>query len=434
MTSSDTNKKPEAGLPISASRLRGLMRYGLAVAAPASVAASHFLVQVFLLAHVQPAEFGTFAFLMVLVQFGYGLSNALISTPYDVGISSGSADDSLKRTITACNFIYSLVFGLGCIAVGFTTSAGSWIFVFAIFGMLAMLRWFGRVFCYASLKPVSAALSDISYAFVLSLAVVILAWTGNFSMMNVCLSFVAASLIGLLFLERRFLHSQFIDCLSAKLGPYRDIWLSQSRWTLLGVVSTESTNNIHSYLITLLAGPAQFAPIGAAALFLRPVNLSMTALTQFERPVMGRAIAAGDLPRAKRIKLRFHLALLSTWCATMVLAGVILVYYPSLIIKPNYNAFEIKLAFVLFAGITLSQLWGMPNSVFLQAARSFKKLSQISVISSIFSICGVLVFLLLLPPVYSLLGILIGQVTMSTQMALTAKKWKPSEPLSQTPV
>ncbi len=426
MTVADSKNETGVAPVQGKSRLHGLQRYALAVVAPSSVSAAHFIVQLLMLAHVQPSDFGTFAFLMVLVQLGYGLSNALISTPYDVNVSRSTADDDMKKTLIACNLIYAVLFGFACLGAGLTLISESWIYLFAVFGGVSMIRWFGRVFCYASQRPTSAALSDLVYSGTLCLAAVAIVWTKQFSMSLVCLAFIAAACLGALCLGSRFLYAQFSSVFSASLSPYRAIWLEQSRWTLIGVVSTETTNNIHSYLVTWFAGPSQFAPISAAALFLRPVMLSITALTQLERPAMGRALAAGNIEGAKKTRFRFHIALLLTWAATMILAIGILMFHPSLIIKPSYNATDIKISLALFSVITLSQIWGAPNNVFLQAARSFKKLSNVSIVSSVFSIVGVLLLLTILPPVYSLIGIVIGQVVMSTQIAFLVKNWKPA--------
>jgi hypothetical protein len=400
-----------------------LFQYGLAVVAPSSASAAHFLVQLVMLSRVGPSEFGAFVFLMVLVQLGYGLSNALVSTPYDVNASQQNPVHETRVVLTAVNAVYALLFTLGCIGAGLMIGAGHWIYLFAVFGGLSMLRWFGRVFCYAHRRPSITAISDLTYAAVLCIAVALMVVTNSFTMEAVSAAFILATIFGTICIGKDFLYEQFIVPFSARPLSYLHIWQDQARWTLVGVVSTETTANAHSYLVTILAGPAQFAPIGAAALFLRPIMLSMTALSQFERPFMGRAISAGDLDGAKRVRRRFHFALALLWIGTIILAAAVFALKPTLIIKPEYNAGDIHIAFALFAFITLLQIWQAPNNVFLQAVRAFKPLSAASVVSCVFSIVGVIVALFLLPPVYSLLGIAIGQMVMSVKLSSLANKW-----------
>jgi hypothetical protein len=95
-------------------RLAGLQRYALAVFAPASTSAAHLVVQLLLLATLTPAEFGAFAFLMIVVQFGFGLSNALVSTPYTVEVSSHAQP---RQDMRAMFLAANAVFALGCASI-----------------------------------------------------------------------------------------------------------------------------------------------------------------------------------------------------------------------------------------------------------------------------------------------------------------------------
>jgi O-antigen/teichoic acid export membrane protein len=397
-------------------RFAALQRYALAVFAPSSVSAAHFVVQLMLLAVLTPAEFGSFAFLMILVQFGFGLSNALVSTPYTVEVSSHVDPHGDRRTMFfTANGLFALLFGLCVYLVGSLIAEGRWTLLFSVFALLAMIRWFGRAHNYAMLRPASSGISDIVYAVSLVAIVAALAWRGTLTLETVALAFVIATLLGCLCLGGDFIVRQFGSW--ASLRAYQEIWQGQSRWTLLGVVTTESTANIHSYLVTLLAGPAAFAPMGAAALFVRPVLLSVSSLSQLEIPILGRAIASGDVGKAAATSRRFLHALLAIWVATAALAYAVITFIPSVIIKPAYSLAEVEVAVLLFLVISLFQVWQGPNSALLQAARHFKPLSKVSVISCAFSIAGALVALLLLPPVYSLLGIAVGQLVMAVLMA-----------------
>lgn len=399
-------------------RIAVLQRYAMAVFAPSSVSAAHLFVQLLLLANLTPAEFGSFAFLMVVLQFGFGLSNALVSTPYTVEVSSHAHHrPDVRAMFFAANSLFSIAFGLCVYFAGSLVGAGHWIPIFAIFALLAMLRWFGRAHNYAMLRPSAAGISDIVYAVTLVAAVAMLAWSGALSMESVALAFVAATLLGCLCLGGDFLVRQLGLGGMMQLSSYRPIWRDQSRWTLLGVVTTESTGNIHSYLVTLFAGPAAFAPIGAAALFVRPVLLSLSSLSQLEIPILGRAIASGDIGKAAATRRRFLNALLAIWVATVALAYAVITFVPSIIIKPAYSLGEVEAAVLLFLVISLFQAWQGPNSALLQAARLFKDLSKASVVSCLFSISGVLIALASLPPVYSLVGIAIGQSVMAVLLA-----------------
>lgn len=409
----------DAGIPIPlTTRFATLQRYALAVFAPSSVSAAHFVVQVMLLATLTPAEFGAFAFLLIVVQFGSGMSNALVATPYTVEVSSHPQPRAdMQSMFFAANTVFTIGFAIAVYCVGSLVGNGLWTHLFALYALLAMLRWFGRAHNYAMLRPAASGISDIVYAVTLLAIVAGLAWTGKLGLDSVALAFIVATLVGCLCLGGEFLARQFSLRGLAQLPAYGQIWKGQSRWTLLGVATTEATGNVHSYLVTLLAGPAAFAPIGAAALFVRPVLLSVTSLMQLEIPILGRALASGDVGKADATRRRFLQALLAIWVATAALAYGVITFVPSLIIKPDYSLGEVEIAVMLFLVTSLFQVWQGPNSALLQAARLFKDLSKVSVIACGFSIAGALLALVWLPPVYSLAGIAVGQLVMAVLLA-----------------
>ncbi|MCX8998433.1 hypothetical protein NOF55_15065 [Rhizobiaceae bacterium BDR2-2] len=404
--------------------VRNLIRYGLSLAAPASVAAAHFLVQLMVLSLAPPAQFGQFVFLMAAIQFGYGLSNALLSTPLTILRAHAPDDTGSAVLLAALNLLFAVAIGVVVLLLGFLTGGtDGWLLPFSVFAVLAMVRWFGRAFNYAEMRPERAAASDILYAVALVAMTGWLYFSGAFDMAMLAAAFVVASLAGLLVLGPAFLQQHRFGS-GLRFSDYGPIWKDQSRWTLLGVVTTEFTSNVHIYLVTLLAGAARFAPMGAASLFLRPVSLSITSLSQLERPAISRQIAAGDIRAALASRRRFHILLLLAWAATAVLAAGVWLYAPGLIVKPDYSVSEIGTAVILYFLIALVLIWQEPNSVTLQAARAFRPLAFASVVSSLFSIAGVLAALAVAPPVYSLLAILAGQVVMALIIAVHARRWR----------
>ncbi|HEX7872155.1 MAG TPA: polysaccharide biosynthesis protein, partial [Sphingobium sp.] len=68
-------------------------RFGLASLSSAIVSVSHLAVQLFSIHHLGTAAIGTLAFLLVIIQFGYSLSNALVSTPYTIAVNQGDDAD-----------------------------------------------------------------------------------------------------------------------------------------------------------------------------------------------------------------------------------------------------------------------------------------------------------------------------------------------------
>jgi hypothetical protein len=363
-----------------------------------------------------------------MVQFGFGLSNALICTPYMVNISKAARSDDFDVPYFTVNIIFSILFGIIVLIGAKAAASGSEAYIYALFAIVAMIRWFGRAYNYAHLQPNRAAYSDIAYAVALTAVIFTLAATGRISTLTAASAFLFAGLLSSLFLGSPFLNTLASRLHLKSLNAYREIWATQARWTLLGVVTTESTANIHSYLVTLFVGPSAFAPISAGALFVRPVLLALSSLTQLEAPVLARTIAKGKFGEADDIRRRFHLTLIALWLGTGLLAWAIITFIPGLIIKPSLSRTDIVTALAFFMAISLAQVWQTPNSAALQAADQFKGLSKVSVVSCLFSIAGVIASLLLLPPVYSLIGIGLGQWVMAVLTARLTSRWRYARP------
>ena len=399
-------------------------RYGLAVIAPASVAAVQLLLQLIVLHQVPANEFGLYAFLTIIVQLGYGISNALICTPFTVLLHRSAEESFDPRSFFTISLAYATLFGLMCLSIGKLFSPDNWIFLFALYGSLAMFRWFGRAYAYSNFKQFGAAGSDIIYAASLLLCMGVLHVVGHLDLLYLSGALLLSTALGLLVIGREFLKQQFLTSPVASLASYKEVWREQSRWALLGVATTEATSNAHSYLVTAVAGPAAFAPLAAAAIFMKPVALAITSLTQLERPAMSKALADGESARANAVRKDFLLALISIWVVVTALTFVLLWLKPGIVAHQGYSLFDLRLAAALLVAIALIQVWQSPNSVFLQAAKEFRMLSTFSVKACLFSLPLVAIAVLVFGPVYSLFGILIGQTIMAIQISRQAKAWR----------
>ena len=179
---------------------------------------------------------------------------------------------------------------------------------------------------------------------------------------------------GLFALGPGFIEKQFREAWTGSFKNYGRIWQEQSRWTLLGVVSSEATSNAHSYAVAFLAGPAAFAPIAAAMLLVKPVLMVITSFTQLERPVMVRHLTSGDPIAALRTVETFRLTAILTWIATIAAGSAVLVWFPRLLFKSSFDLGTVPVAFILWACISLLQSLATPASVLLQAAQWFRRL------------------------------------------------------------
>ena len=413
-------------LPTGPTRRLGSLfgRFGLASLSSAIVSVSHLLVQLFSIHHLETAAIGTLAFLLVIIQFGYGLSNALVSTPYTIAVNQ--EDDADARSFDfffPVNLMLAASQGLICAAIAWATASPAAALLFGLAGMLSLVRWFGRSNAYAHHSPARAARSDLAYAGTILAGLLIAMRTGA-DMSAIGGMLVAASLVGLLPFGLAYLRRHFAMAPGRALGAYRPVWKEQSAWTLVGVLSTEATSNSHSYIVTLLAGPTAFAPVAVGMLFFRPVNVCITALTQLERPRMTRAVAYGDHDAAIRSERVFMAALVMVWLATCVVAAIALYAFPGLILKPTLDHRLVMIAVGLCALLSLVQCVQTPMSVMTQARKAFRPLAAQSMRSCGVGLAAVTLLVLGTAPVFSIGGVVLSQLVMMLGIWHLDRKWR----------
>lgn len=417
-----SQERPAAG---RIQRLGGLFgRFGLASLSSALVSVSHLAVQLFSIHHLGTAAIGTLAFLLVIIQFGYGLSNALVSTPYTIAVNQ--TDDADARAFDfffPMNLMLALSQGVICAIIAWATAGTTAAIVFGLAGTLSLIRWFGRSNAYAHHSPARAARSDLVYAGSIVAGLLIATRTGA-DLAGIGGMLVAASLIGLLPFGLAYLRRHAAMNPVRALSAYRPIWRDQSAWTLVGVLSTEATSNSHSYIVTLMAGPSAFAPVAVGMLFFRPVNVCITALTQLERPRMTRAVAQGDHDAAIKSERVFMAALVCLWVATCTVAAIVLFAFPGLILKPTLDHGLVTTAVALCALLSLIQCVQTPMSVMTQARSAFRPLAAQSLRSCGVGIVSVTSLTLIVAPIFSIAGVVLSQIVMTFGIWQLDRKWR----------
>lgn len=401
-----------------------LGRFGVASLSSAIVSVSHLGVQLFSIHQLNTAAIGILAFLLVIIQFGYGLSNALVSTPYTIAVNQGDdADSKSFDFFFPLNLLLALSQGLLCAGIAWATASPSAAAIFGLAGTLSLVRWFGRSNAYAHHAPARAARSDLAYAGTIVAGLLIATRTGA-DLASIGAMLIAANIAGLTPFGLAYLRRHIAMGPGRALSGYRPVWREQSAWTLVGVLSTEATSNSHSYIVTLLAGPTAFAPVAVGMLFFRPVNVCITALTQLERPRMTRAVASGDHAGAIKSERIFMAALVLLWAATCGVAAVVLFGFPQLILKPTLDHELVAIAVGLCALLSLVQCVQTPMSVMTQARKAFRPLANQSLRSCGVGLVAVTLLTLAVAPIFSIAGVVLSQLVMMLGIWQIDRKWR----------
>lgn len=403
---------PGVGIPHGHWLRAKVMRYVIAAIGPVSAAATQFALSLVMLRLLSPGAFGSFTFLLVASQLSWGIWSALLCAPLPALLATCVDDE--RRThedaLLATNLIGTMIACalFAAVAISLHLSPTSAL-CYAGYGGVALLRWFGRAFFYAQGHQVRIVASDVVYSVtVMATLSIFVALSHGDAQRGGYVALLVGAIAGMIPFGRHFLSRQFRAISFRSLRNYLPIWTGHARWALLGVITTEATANAHVYLITLLKGPAAFAPIAASALLLRPVNVAQNALSDFERPQLASLIARKRPQDIRRSVAVFRFALGSIWLGTIAAAVLVFALDPHVLFPPAYDTHFLVVAASLWAIVAALRLVQIPESTLLQAAGQFRPLAMASLWSSIGSVVMVVILVLAAGTLWSIAGIVIG--------------------------
>lgn len=412
-----------SALSFRANTQRIALRYALSTGGPLCVSAAHFLASLLVLHALPSKDFGIFAFALVVVPLCLSASGALlnVSLPHAAaGQARGGVDVFVKANLVFCAAAAILCGGF---VFGGGASAGV-AAILGVYGGAMCLRWFARALSYACGSAGRVAASDFCYSLLLAGTFVLLWRFGGLTIAHAAIALAVSALAGVGCFGWDYLSRQFFASWRTPFGGYLATWQGVTRWSLLGVVLTEATANAHAYLVTFVAGAQSFALLAVGALFMRPVSLSLFALSDVERPFMAQSIAHGETAKAQRCVREFRAMGAAVWAGTGLLCAGVLLWTPALVLRQSYRAGDVAIVVALWAAIMAVRLVRTPDSVLLQAAGEFRALARTTYLSSAVSVLSTLVLLLAFGPVVSLAGILAGDAVMTAQILAAAHRWR----------
>lgn len=404
-----------------------LARYSLATIGPIGSAGAQFALSLVLLHQLNAAEFGRFSFLLIILQLSWGIWGALFCAPLPALLANRPADghEAVIRCLISANGVGAalafVVFASIALLVGVTPPA---VLLYAACGSLAVLRWYARAQCYATANAYKPVVSDALYAGSLLLGILAMAMAGVESLESVFALLLASTALAMLPFGFGYLGEQFFRNPLRGLGDYGAVWRQHARWSLMGVITTEATANAHVYLVTFVFGPGAYAPLAASALLIRPVQVAMNALSEFERAQMARQIGERRFDLAKSSVRFFRGVLLAIWGVTGIVLIAVLALAPRLVFPPQYDMAMLVAGSALWMAVALVRLLRTPESVLLQAGGAFRPLASASVLSAVASVIAVALLMAMCGALWSIAGILLGEFLFAWRIWQQASRWR----------
>lgn len=398
-------------------------RLMLSVGAQALVSGFHFALNLTLLRLVSPYEYGVFAFAFVLAMFASAINNALISTPLTV--YTPVIDDASERAQQEAMFstlnllLFAVLIAAGMAYATWSELPGTLAIGATVFVAVYSARHYSRSAGYARLRPLITASGDTTYVVSGVLIIIALVLTSDeLAIGHVLLALAAANLCAML-VERARLHGfskrWFVI---AKINNYRYVW-EQSRWALIGSLTTLFLAQAHSVIITSTNGPNAYAPLAAGFVLFGPVRVALLTWQNMVKPEL-----AVDLSKSRQLAVRTQIKNTSIlMIAAVVALGLCLwLGWPwiyKFLYAEQYADQPMALIVGLWSIITVFGASYNAPAAALQAMRDFRVLAMASIYGAIISGVLVSLTLYLYKPETTLLGILAAEVFMSFFLTYT---------------
>ena len=411
-------------------RLAGKARspYFRAVAAQGLVSGFHFALNLALLRLVVPHEYGLFAFAFVLAMFASAINNALIATPLTVWTpivadpDERAAQESMFGALNVALTLALALAGLAWSLLDTDAATGSALGTTAFVALYAA-RHYSRSAGYARLRPLVTAAGDVTYVVVGGALIGALALARSVPI-GAVLALLAGANVAAMLVEHVGLHRRAPRLRlpsRARLATYADIW-TQSRWALVGSLTTLFLAQAHGVIVVWADGPGAFAPLAAGLVLFGPMRIALTTWQNMVKPELAVALHEG---RLAEVRARLRRANLAMGLAVLAAGALLALAWPwvhAFLYERRYADAPMGLIVSISCAITLcGALYNVPSAA-LQALRDFRRLAMASLWGAMLSGVGVGALLWVTAPEYTLLGVLCAETFMVAYLARTLSR------------
>lgn len=353
-----------------------------------SLAVANLVFSLLLLRYGSAEEFGSFAMLQISQGLAFGVSNALLGAPLLLFLKHPVHTDAGLQGFFAANVILiipcALIQGAIALSLGLFLPETFWAMMMLCFGVM---RWFGRHYCLST-HPQSTVCSDLLTALLMLAGATLLWWKEAVTLVSTLQICTVSQGLGVLALGKRHFTLLMRSTLTHQWRHVRVGVKRQGRPALLGALSLEATANGHSYLISLIAGPAAFAPIAAAALLFRPTLVLQGAMAMYERPVLVRGIFQSAAADVYLSFTQLRQWALFSWLANLLLVALLMLW-PEHGLWSSSEQPAMYLILGLWSVIMLVRSFRLAPATLLQAGDKFALLARVCTLAAFFALPGV---------------------------------------------
>lgn len=365
------------------------------------------------------------------VQNALVISHLTVLRPY--AQAGGKEDDLLNMFWTANATVMGIAMAVTAVVALAAEGADPALAVTAaLFVGATLLREYTRSYNFSMLKVRSVLALDAA-SLALSIMMIAAVWVfwPPLGLPTLFAILAAAQALASVFAVSPYREHYRLSFAAATRQSYIEIWRKQSKWALLGVVTTEFQQRGYVFVVALFFGTVNVALLQAAALLFRPFQLIVHAWGKLARVVLAGHFAKGHYKEARKFTLRSLVTFLVCYGAFL---GVLAAAWPFIREKMFKGHFaNVESIIVLWSVATAVTMTAGIFSVEAQSLIKFRELAVGAIYGAIASGIALLAVVALGDFRGSVFAVILGQVIylISVLRILANSKTGQSGPLQE---
>lgn len=391
-----------------------VLKYLLSFVNQGMVSLFHFTVTIVLIRLWEPAAYGTFALVLVVVWTLRSVQGAALNTPLGVHaprLNRRAPRALMELTLTSLNALYILAVFL-IVAAGALLSSHDLIspmaaLAIAAYAAAALCINYMRAYLFSYLKAGIVTAVDLTFVTISSLAIALALFAPEHATLESIFGLLAAgsfagATVGLIMSGKPLRIAVKSHQLARYKGPWRD-----ARWALAGVGISNLQNRAYALIVGVALGPEAFAILAAGNILFGPIRMLLVAWGKITRPYLARAIGQDQISKIGQANRLSFVAL--TLGFLILFTGIYLFWgaIEGFIYAEKYA--DMRVVVALWAIVSVLASFRALLSIPLQSMLAFRRLAKLQLTGAFASLAGVAILVTVTDFRLSILGIALGE-------------------------
>ncbi len=391
-----------------------IRKYILSFANQGLISLFHFVINIVLVKLWEPAAYGVFALVLVIVWTLRSVQGAALNSPLGVHaprLNRRAPRALLELALSSVNALFVLLVFLA-VAAGALLSGDDLLSPVAAWAVAAytagsLLINYVRAYLFSYLKAGIVTAVDLTFVAISGLAIALALLAPEQTSLASVLGLLAAgsfagAIVGFVLSGQPLRLTLKPRVLAYYLAPWRDV-----RWALAGVGIINLQTRAHALIVSASLGAEAFAVLAAGNLLFGPIRMLLVAWGKITRPYLARCIGQDRVGKISESNRLSFIALGLGF--TILFSGLYLFWAPidALIYGDKYA--DMKLVVAAWGLVSVLSSCRSLLSIPLQSMLAFRQLALLQLTGALTSLVAVTVLIVFADFRLSIFGIALGE-------------------------